>query len=155
MRIALRVGVILFSVFIFAGCSTLSWMATGTADFASIVPSKEFNKNSQKMFDVAITTGIKEGFNVTHRNVNNGLIVLEKSKGKGTCVADGWRIEIQFVKFGEKKMKAWDTQKGIYRETQANENGFILTGRTICDSYASFEASIRRIEGAIIRVSDQ
>ena len=45
-------------------------------------------KKNRAMFDAAIQSGVKEGFNVAYQDKQNGLISLEKLKGSGTCDAD-------------------------------------------------------------------
>ena len=82
-------GLLLISVFIFIGCAGLNiaYWDIGQ-DFSSIIPLEYYKKNYNKMFDAAIQSGVKEGFNVAYQDKQNGLISLEKLKGSGTCDAD-------------------------------------------------------------------
>ncbi|HZX36551.1 MAG TPA: hypothetical protein VFF54_08715 [Thermodesulfobacteriota bacterium] len=147
-------GLLLISVFIFIGCAGLNiaYWDIGQ-DFSSIIPLEYYKKNYNKMFDAAIQSGVKEGFNVAYQDKQNGLISLEKLKGSGTCDADGWHIQIQFGKVDG--YKAWDIKTKTMRKAGIDDKGYVLTGKTICTPVIGLDHSISRIENAILKVSDQ
>lgn len=103
-------------------------------DFSFIVPTEKYSSRYDKMFDVAVTTGVKEGFTPTFQDKKSGLITLERAKGLGTCDADGLHIKVQFGNV-------------------QNSKGFVVSGQTLCMNPMGFGRNIDAIKNAIFQAT--
>lgn len=64
----------------------------GISTGSLIIPDDKYKANYEKMFDAALTAGVKEGYKPTYQDKKSGLITMEKFFSKDTM----FTINIRF-----------------------------------------------------------